>query len=47
LPDKMKTTLYLDRELWKQVKRRGIDEGEPATRIVEKAIAEYLKNPRP
>lgn len=42
----MKTTLNFDDRLIREAKKRAADEGETLTRVVEKALREYLRASR-
>lgn len=37
-----RTTIMLDTELYRAVKRKAIDEGQPMRRLVEQALKAYL-----
>ena len=39
----MRTTLEFDDRLIRQAKKRAADEGEPLTRLIEKALRAYLQ----
>ena len=39
----MRTTLQFDDALIRQAKKRAADEGEPLTRLIEKALRAYLQ----
>lgn len=43
----MRTTLDLDDRLLRAAKRRAVDDGEPLTRVIERALRVYLNPPRP
>ena len=42
----IKTSMNLDRDLWRRVRVRAAGEDTSATQIVERALEEYLKNGR-
>lgn len=42
----MKTTLNFDDRLIKAAKVRAAEDGEPLTRLIERAIRQYLQPPR-
>lgn len=37
-----RTTIMLDTELYRAVKRKAVDEGQPMRRVVEEALKAYL-----
>jgi hypothetical protein len=41
--EKVKLTVYLDEPTRRELRKRALDVGEPATAIVERLIREYLK----
>jgi len=42
----MRTTLDLDDRLIRAAKKRAVDDGEPLTRVIERALRVYLNPPR-
>ena len=42
----MKTTLNFDDRLFRAAKARAAEEGETLTRLIERALREYLQAPR-
>ena len=43
----MKTTLNFDDRLFRAAKARAAEEGETLTRLIERALRDYLQAPRP
>jgi len=39
----IKTSLYLNKPLWHRLRMRALEEGVPATHLLERAIEEFLK----
>jgi hypothetical protein len=42
----MRTTLDIDDRLLRAAKKRAVDDGEPLTRVIERALRVYLNPPR-
>ena len=42
-PTKRKTSLAIDRDLWKRLRVRAVEEGRPAYQILDDLIRGYLK----
>jgi hypothetical protein len=43
LREKEKTSIKIDPEVWKDVKKAAIDEGKTVSELMEEAICAYLK----
>jgi macrodomain Ter protein organizer (MatP/YcbG family) len=43
LDNKQKISLNIDAELWKKLRIKSLENGDTATNIIEKLIAEYIK----
>jgi hypothetical protein len=43
----MRTTLDLDEAVLRAAKRRAAEEGKSLTRLIEEALREFLRGPRP
>jgi hypothetical protein len=39
----IKTSLYLNKPLWHRLRMRALEEGVPATQLLERAIEEFLR----